>query len=968
MGTFDSAFDTPGRLREENDTIVLKFERTGPDTAKVSWNIPKTTFGCGDSNFSGVYDGIVITVGNQQALPENAPKNGTIYNPDPTLDSDVHAGDKINGNLIIGAFYHDKSTNSLTVTGYSPDIAYYVQAYIVDAQYRYEPTGIFSYEQSAHAGNITKDTPAHQIIGLRATPTSTSYGVNPSTATNLVIGTTYEFVVTVGFPPNQNSYTISVKGEDALTYGDLVNAINNKFLLLENPTQLPFPPNTNTYYWNNTTQKLYLWDGNQNISLPVIIEPTDPSILSTGSIWVNTLTNVISVWNGASWVINNPIEYPTNPRNPLSQDFWFNGTSAYVWEGNTWCSTQVYNQINDPCNVDLPIHGSYWYNTVVEGLFKWDNLSQMWLSISAIYWFNDPNALLNNTFWFNSTTNLLYVRNGSAWDTATPLTVSTTQPSVMAANIYWYNPSTEELKQRNSLNTSWSVLPVLVWADDPTNRDSCDFWWDSTTDTLKIWDSINSQWITVTHFTQSGVDPRTCPTINIGSLWYNPDTKLMVKWDGNDWISVTYINSTTNPLTLGIGTLWHNTTSNTWNSWNGSAWDIINPIQAASDPAALPTGTYWYNSTTNILSQRNGLLWMPINYSTSSLIPSVGSLWYNTVTNQLLSWDGTQWANGVPLLSSFLNTDGNLKLVTRDVGSSAQLIITSTGDTLFNTLGATFGSSIYGTDGVDPSQPSYMTDGDDWTSDEIKTIHHQVKMQLGYPVVDVELTPAQINVCLNNAIQSLRKRSAIAYRRQFFFIDVQPGIQKYILSNKRVGNNKIVDVMSLHRITSSFLSSAHGAGLYGQVILQHLYNMGTFDMVSYELVGEYVNTLEVMFGTRLTFVWNESQRELMIPYSFSFGERILVDAMVERTMQDMMSDRWLANWIQKFTLAQSMQILAQIRGKYATLPGAGGGISLNAGELQAQGDAMLEALLQQVEDYLVDDPAAVGMGSTFIWG
>jgi hypothetical protein len=63
-----------------------------------------------------------------------------------------------------------------------------------------------------------------------------------------------------------------------------------------------------------------------------------------------------------------------------------------------------------------------------------------------------------------------------------------------------------------------------------------------------------------------------------------------------------------------------------------------------------------------------------------------------------------------------------------------------------------------------------------------------------------------------------------------------------------------------------------------------------------------------------------------------------------------------------------MIVLAQIRGKYASLPGAGGGISLNASDLMATADTYRQELIQQLDDFIVQEPEDVGIGSTFILG
>jgi hypothetical protein len=174
--------------------------------------------------------------------------------------------------------------------------------------------------------------------------------------------------------------------------------------------------------------------------------------------------------------------------------------------------------------------------------------------------------------------------------------------------------------------------------------------------------------------------------------------------------------------------------------------------------------------------------------------------------------------------------------------------------------------------------------------------------------------------------------------------------------------------MAAYRFTSAFLSTAHGAGVYGQVVLQHLYNMGTYDLSSFHLISQYVEQLEHLFATRLTYHWDEPTRKLDFFDAFVRYERVLLDTVIDRSEQELFVDRYSKTWIERYALAESMLMLAQIRGKYASLPGAGGGISLNASELITQAEGIKAELNQQLDDFIAQDPEDIGIESTFIIG
>ena len=164
------------------------------------------------------------------------------------------------------------------------------------------------------------------------------------------------------------------------------------------------------------------------------------------------------------------------------------------------------------------------------------------------------------------------------------------------------------------------------------------------------------------------------------------------------------------------------------------------------------------------------------------------------------------------------------------------------------------------------------------------------------------------------------------------------------------------------------MSSAQGAGVYGQIVLQHLYNMGTYDLTSYYLVSQYVEQMEHLFATRIVFHWEEANRLLSLHQQFNRPEILLLDCSAERTEQDLMKDRWAKNWIEGWSLMEARTMLAEVRGKYASLPGAGGGVSLNASDLMAKAQEQRVDLLQQIDDSIADTPETWGWNSQFTIG
>jgi hypothetical protein len=84
---------------------------------------------------------------------------------------------------------------------------------------------------------------------------------------------------------------------------------------------------------------------------------------------------------------------------------------------------------------------------------------------------------------------------------------------------------------------------------------------------------------------------------------------------------------------------------------------------------------------------------------------------------------------------------------------------------------------------------------------------------------------------------------------------------------------------------------------------------------------------------------------------------------MERTEQDLITNRASAMWIQSWALAEAKMMLSQVRGKYTTLPGPNGSTSLNASDLATQADSEKTALMEELFDPAMGNLEDVGLSA-----
>ena len=176
----------------------------------------------------------------------------------------------------------------------------------------------------------------------------------------------------------------------------------------------------------------------------------------------------------------------------------------------------------------------------------------------------------------------------------------------------------------------------------------------------------------------------------------------------------------------------------------------------------------------------------------------------------------------------------------------------------------------------------------------------------------------------------------------------------YYLNDPSFGTDKIVDVLKIHRLNMMGLVNFAPDNIYAQQFLNHFYAPGvSYDLVSIHLISQMSEIYSMLFAGEVAFNWRESTREMKIYKKFGAPEKVLIETSCEKTEQELLVDRWTQQWVQQWAEAEAMMMLAHIRGKFASLPGPGGGLQLNAESLRMEGQRLQEDCLRQVMDFEV---------------
>jgi hypothetical protein len=974
MGIFQSFNDTPNQIKREGQEITVRFQRTGPTTGRISWNIPPPSMGCNAENQA--YNGIVLTINSKASnYLSNSPKDGTFYIADATGDADLHAGDKLDGAIVVGAFYDDKVTTFLDVNDIFPKTVYYVSGYAVDAQARYHREGVHAYSlpTGSDEWGLPDKAAQHDII------IDLVGGVFGSTPTGLLYDTQYTLKIRI----NQKEYSILIDGENASNYTDLVAELKEQLALLGDVYISPLPPHTDSLYYNSTTKELKIWDGSAYVDVSVLSHPIDPTVQTLDALWFTPSTSLLKNYNGATWDTIPFISTPYNPSALTCDQSWFDGTNVWLYKLTHWEKLHTYIQTRNPLLAPLLTCDDYWFNSADGSVSVWDVDAKMWKAVNVIYAATNPNLLNTGDFWYDETAKKVKQFVSGVWNVVDDVSYVTSLPASIAdydtvANMHLFIFDTVTDKLFKKVSNIWIEQVIVSFPMDPRDRTTSNLWWNSTTDLLTVWDAINSIWVVVTSFTQSATSPDLPHPVADNSAWYNPDTKevkLIFKTSCKVIYPIIFAGT---PGNLPIKTVWYDSDGKKWYRWDGTVFVQVFPMYHATDPYSVVAGYYWYDESTNLLKSFTGTVWQSVTFVTQPVANAVGGFWFNSVNDQLYMWDGKSWVASTGLASVEFSPAQTavgksvLSFFTRDIGCIADIEVLSDADLLLThlTQPVIYTDPIGGDDGRrGGALYNQLGVGDDGSPDERRALHNDIRTILGDPATQVELSKQQLDLCINLALKELRKFSSYSYKRNVFFIDLKPNQQTYLLTKKCVGFNKVVGINSIHRSRGMALSTASiDNDAFTYAAIQRLYTMGTFDMLSYHLVSSYMEEMETLFASRIMFNWHEFERELGLFSRITRKERVLVDGYFERTEQDLMLDRQTGLWIQRWATAEAKLMLSQTRGKFQSLPGPNGSTSLNASDLQQQARDEMEALREQLEDNSMQDLAGLGMRAHFILG
>lgn len=257
------------------------------------------------------------------------------------------------------------------------------------------------------------------------------------------------------------------------------------------------------------------------------------------------------------------------------------------------------------------------------------------------------------------------------------------------------------------------------------------------------------------------------------------------------------------------------------------------------------------------------------------------------------------------------------------------------------------------------------------TGDEQRNqIIDYIRLRLGDGIVDVEADREHFDMAIKNAFVRYRQRSSNSVEESYAFLDIYPETQEYILPRE------IMNVRAMYRrgigsvtgtTASQFEPFASG---YLNTYMLVAGRVG--GLVNYELFTGYQELAMKMFGGYIQFSFNRVTKRLVLTrkipfFGQNFNEQISESVLlhIDNYKPDVMllNDPMAFPWIQDYAYALVMMSIGQAREKFASIAGPQGGTTLNGSALKAEGQALLDKLDEEINQYMDG-----GMPMTWITG
>lgn len=226
----------------------------------------------------------------------------------------------------------------------------------------------------------------------------------------------------------------------------------------------------------------------------------------------------------------------------------------------------------------------------------------------------------------------------------------------------------------------------------------------------------------------------------------------------------------------------------------------------------------------------------------------------------------------------------------------------------------------------------------------------EMELMLGGQMTEVELDPEHYQLSLDLALERVRQRTTSGVEEGHLYLTLQPDVDTYTLPKE------VVEVERLFR--RGVGRSVNGGSnfdpfdaSFSNIYLLQAGRVG--GLATWEIFGQFQETVGRLFGSELNFIWEPSRHELKLIRRPRGEEDVAVKVWMHRPDYVILTDPYTRPWVRDFALAHAKKMLGEARGKFQSgLPGPGGTVMLNGEAIKAEALADLERLEMELQNFV----------------
>lgn len=220
-----------------------------------------------------------------------------------------------------------------------------------------------------------------------------------------------------------------------------------------------------------------------------------------------------------------------------------------------------------------------------------------------------------------------------------------------------------------------------------------------------------------------------------------------------------------------------------------------------------------------------------------------------------------------------------------------------------------------------------------------------VLMQLGYPLVQVEITESQLRMCINDAVEEFTKY--VIQEESYLALDLEEYSSGFTLPT---------NVTGIFALEEDGIYGSTQGGINTLFSVQNtMWNAGMFPIpragssgawIDWHMAKSYLELVKTMTADQLYYEYNPRIQQLTLipdPEASNLKGHIVVGCYTIRPDDQQYGE----SWVKRFTLACAKIVIGNVRSKFEGTPLLGGGAINSA--IKDEGLGEKEALLEDLQ-------------------